>query len=262
MTPTLLNTLAPNNIIIYMLVFTRISGIMQSSAFFSTLNSPVLVKLWFSATIAFLIYPVVFTQKIYILPHTMPEFAVLLVIEFFIGFLIGFLSNLFFEGIGMCGKILSIQTGLSMSEALEPVTGISSSQLSRLYIYLATLIFISTGAYQLLFTSLFNSFQAIPMGVFPAFDGNMVNIVIRFTSKMFAIAFELALPIFSVLFTCDILLGMMSKMMPQMNIYMVAIPVKIYIGLILFYMFLEMIMVYLENAIGKFMYAINAVFSG
>lgn len=262
MTPTLLNTLTPTNIIVYMLVFTRLSGLMQSAAFFSTINAPIMVKLWFSATIAFLIYPIVYTQKIYMLPHNMPEFIILLVIEFFIGFLIGFLTNLFLEGIEMCGKILSIQCGLAMSEALDPMTGINSSQLSRLYIYLATLIFISTGAYQMVFTSVFNSFQAIPMGLLPAFDGNMVNVIIKFTSQMFLIGFGLALPIFSVLFTCDVLLGMMSKMMPQMNVYMVALPIKIYIGLFLIFAFLDLIIVNLQEIINKFMYAINTLFSG
>ena len=130
MTPNLLNILSPNNIIIYMLVFTRLSGILQTAPFFSTIKAPFMIKMWFAATIAFLIYPIVYTQKIYMIPHNMPEFAILLVIEFFIGYLIGFLSNLFLEGIGMCGKVLSIQTGLAMSEALDPITGINSSELS------------------------------------------------------------------------------------------------------------------------------------
>ncbi len=262
MAPNLLNILSPNNIIIFMLVFTRMTGIIQSAPFFSTLNMPVMVKLWFCATIAFLIYPIVYTQKIYILPHNAPEFAILLAIEFFIGFLIGFLANLFLEGVGMCGRLLSIQTGLAMSEALDPISGMNSSELARIYIYLTTLVFISTGAHQLIFTTLFNSFQAVPMGVFPAFDENIVNLTMKISSQIFVIAFNLALPIFSVLFTCDVLLGMTSKMMPQMNIYMVALPVKIYLGLILIYIFLDSVIVYLQGALGKFMYMINTVFSG
>ena len=79
MTPTLLNILTPKNIIIYMLVFTRISGILQTAPFFATIRMPVIVKLWFGATIAFLIFPIVFTQKMYFLPHDMIQFAILLI---------------------------------------------------------------------------------------------------------------------------------------------------------------------------------------
>ncbi len=259
--PNLLNLLSPYNIVIFMLVFTRITGLFQSAPFFSTIQAPIMTKVWFAGIIAFILYPIIYTQKNFILPKDMAEFIILIVIEFSVGYLIGFIANLMLEGVRMSGSILSIQMGLSMSEALDPATGVNSTEISRLYIYLATLIFLATGAYQFLFAALLNSFHAVPMGVFPLFDSNIVVSMLEIFSQCFKIAFGVAFPIFSVLLISDVLLGMMSKMMPQMNIYMVAIPVKIYIGFFLILGFLSATNIYLQGVIQEYMRAIGTLFT-
>jgi len=260
-TPSLLNLLSAYNIVVYMLVFTRLTGLMQTAPFISSIQAPMMTKIWFSATIAFIFYPLVYASKAFILPNNMTEFIILIVIEFLVGYLIGFVANLVIEGVRMTGSVLSIQMGLSMCQALDPATGVSATEISRVYVYLATLIFLATGAYQILFMAVFNSFQAIPMGLIPLFDTNIVNSMVQLFAQMFKIAFGVALPIFSVLLISDILLGMMSKMMPQMNIYMVALPVKIYIGLFLILAFLSNTSVYLQNVINKYMHAVGLLFT-
>ncbi len=260
-TPNLLNLLSPYNIVIYMLIFTRLSGLMQSAPFFSTIGAPIMTRLWFSAIVAFIFYPLVYTSKNFIVPKDIIEFIILIMIEFFIGFLIGFIANLVFEGVRMSGNILSVQMGLSMSEALDPATGVSSNELSKIYIYLVTLIFITTGAYQMLFIAVFNSFSAIPMGEFLIFNSQIIASMVQLFGAIFKIAFGVALPIFAVLIISDMLLGMMNKMMPQMNIYMVALPVKIYIGLFLILAFLSATNVYLQGVIKNYLQAINLLFT-
>lgn len=259
--PNLLNLLSPYNIVIFMLVFTRIAGMIQTAPFFSSIQAPNMAKIWFSALVAFIMYPLVFASKSYIMPHDMVEFLILIAFEFLIGYLIGFIANLILEGVRMAGNIFSIQMALSMSEALDPATGISSNEISRIYIYLATLIFLATGAYQMLFMTVFGSFSALPIGSFPLFDAQVINSILILFSQLFKTAFGVALPIFSVLLITDILLGMMSKMMPQMNIYMVAIPVKIYIGLFLILAFLSATNIYLQGIIQKYMQALGLIFT-
>ena len=260
-TPSLINLLTPVNVIIYMLVFTRISGLINSAPFFSNINAPMPVKIWFSATVAFILYPIIYVNKNFIIPHSMPEIIILLTAEYLIGFLIGFLANLVIEGVRMSGSVLSVQMGLSMSEALDPATGVTSNEISKIYVYLAILIFIATGAYQMLFMSLFDSFSAIPMGIFPIFDSNIISGILALFTQLFKIAFGVALPIFAVLLISDMLLGVMSKMMPQMNIYMVALPVKMYIGYFLMLAFLSGTSVYIQGVIKNYIQAIGLLFT-
>jgi len=134
MQPNLLNILSSNNIIIFMLILTRITGLFQSAPFFSSIQAPLMTKVWFAGTISFIMYPLIKTSKFFIMPHDMVEFAILLSIEFLIGYLIGFVANLIIEATRMTGNILSIQTGLSMAEALDPATGVSSNEISKIYL--------------------------------------------------------------------------------------------------------------------------------
>ena len=79
-------------------------------------------------------------------------------------------------------------------------------------------------------------------------------------AQIFKVAFGVALPIFSVLLISDILLGISSKMMPQMNIYMVALPVKIYIGFFLILAFLSATNTYLQGVIKNYIQALGLIF--
>ncbi len=234
---------------------------IQNAPFFSNVQAPMLVKIWFCATVAFLIYPFVQTSKTYIIPKNMVEFLILIAFEFLIGYLIGFVANLILEGVRMAGSILSIQTGLSMSEALDPATGVSSPELSRIYVYIAILVFLATGAYQMLFMVVFGSFNHIPIGTFPFFDITSINSFVMLFAQIFKVAFGVAFPVFSVLLISDILLGITSKMMPQMNIYMVALPVKIYIGLFLVLIFLAKTSTYLKGVIINYIQALGLMFT-
>ena len=260
-TPNLLNLLSPYNIVIFMLVFTRLTGMMQTAPFISTIRQPMMAKIWFGATIAFILYPIVLTSKNYVMPKNMTEFLILIALEFMIGYLIGFVANLILEGVRMAGNIISIQTGLSMSEALDPATGVASNDISRIYIYLATMVFLAIGAHQMLFIALNGSFVTLPIGTFPLFDAQTVQSLLILFAQIFKISFGVALPVYSVLMITDILLGMMSKMMPQMNIYMVALPVKIYIGLFLILGLLSLTNVYLQGVIQNYMQALSLIFT-
>ena len=85
--------------------------------------------------------------------------------------------------------------------------------------------------------------------------------VLTMFAQLFKIAFGVSLPIFSVLLISDVLLGVMSKMMPHMNIYMVALPVKIYIGLFLMMVFLSGTSSYLQGVIQNYFDAIVRIFT-
>ena len=85
--PNLLNLLSPYNIVVFMLIFTRLAGMIQTAPFFSSIKAPNMTKIWFSALIAFIMYPIVFTSKNYVIPHSMVEFIILIIFELCLLFL-------------------------------------------------------------------------------------------------------------------------------------------------------------------------------
>lgn len=253
MQPDLLTLLSPANIIVFVMIFTRLGGMLASAPLFSTYPIPAQVKIWLAALVAFIMFPIVYSTINFAVPTGFPDLLIYLLREFGVGFMIGFLANLIFAAIQMGGEFLSLQIGLSMSQILDPVTGNSTPILSEMYVILASFVFLALNAHQWLFAAVFQSFKAFPPGLEFLFTGEIVQHILHMSGQMFFIAVSMILPIFCVMFVSEVLMGFMSKMMPQMNIFMVAIPLKIYMGMILILMFLSPTVSYLANMIQTYL---------
>ena len=249
-----------SNIILFMAIITRISGMFASAPLFSTYPIPMQGKVWLAALIAFILFPIVQYNTNFVVPTNVPMLTVILFKEFLIGYAMGFCANIIFVGVELGVNMFAIQMGLSASQALNPVSGGTSPVITRAYTYLASMIFIIIGAHQWLFSALYNSFKSMPIGFAFTFSPSLVNHIITFTSQMFSISLSIALPIFGVLFITDVLLGFTSKMMPQMNIFMVSMPLKIYLGLLLSLIFMRPMAEYIAVLIERFLTQIALIF--
>lgn len=194
------------------------------------------------------------------IPHDIAGLTVVMIKEFAIGYIIGFCANLVFLAAELGANMFSIQMGLSISQALNPASGSTSPIISQAFTILLTLIFISLNAHQWLFSAVYSSFAHVPIGYSFIFDGTLVQRVIYMTGQMFVIAIGISMPIFSVLLIKDILLGFVSKLMPQMNIFMVAMPLKIYVGLLLCMIFMRPIAEYSRILLEKVLTQVAALF--
>lgn len=253
MQPNLLTLLSPSNIIIFVLIFTRISGMIFSMPLISTYPIPQQIKIWLCAIVAFILFPMVAANSSIVVPSSMPELMVFMFREFAIGYIIGFCATFLFAAVQVGGEFVSIQIGISMSQILDPTTGEQTQVLSQLYTYIATLVFIALNAHQWLFAALYKSFQAFPLSAEWILSGGLVSHVLHMSSSIFSIGISMVLPIFCVMFISEVLMGFMSKMMPQMNIFMVAIPLKVYIGIVLILIFLSPTITYLSTVIEKYL---------
>ncbi len=249
-----------SNILLFMAIITRIGGLFASAPLFSTYPIPNMVKIWLAATIAFILFPIVQYNTNFAAPTSVPALTLILFKEFLIGYAMGFCANIIFVGVELGVNMFAIQMGLSADQALNPTSGGSSPVITQAYTYLATMLFIALGAHQWLFSAIYNSFKTMPIGYTLAFSPELVGQIITITSHMFSIGLSIALPIFGILFITDILLGFTSKMMPQMNIFMVSMPLKIYLGLMLSLIFMRPMAEYISVLIQRFLTQIALIF--
>lgn len=226
----------------------------------STYPIPQQVKVWLCALIAFIMFPMVAATAHFVVPQSIPELAVYLFREFTIGYIIGFCASFLFAAVQIGGEFVSIQIGISMSQVLDPATGEHTQVISQMYTYMATMVFIGLNAHQWLFSAVYKSFQSFPPGMEYLFNANLVSQVLHMSASIFSIGISMILPIFCVMFVSEVLMGFMSKMMPQMNIFMVAIPLKIYVGLVLMLMFLSPTVTYLVTVTQTYIKGILNIF--
>ena len=249
-----------SNIILFMAIFTRLSGLFASAPLFSTYPIPTQIKIWLAACIAFILFPIVQYNTSFVVPNSVPALTLILFKEFLIGFAMGFCANILFVGIELGVNMFAIQMGLSADQALNPTSGGNSPVITQAFTYLATMLFIILGAHQWLFSAIYNSFKTMPIGYTFTFSPNLVGEIVSISNEVFNIGLGIALPIFGVLFITDILLGFTSKMMPQMNIFMVSLPLKIYLGLLLSLIFMRPMAEYIAVLIEQFLVNIAGMF--
>lgn len=258
----LLSLLSPTNLILFVIVFTRLSGLMTTAPLISVYPIPMQIKIWFMAMIALIMFPLVSAHISFQIPNNLPVLSLILIKEFMIGYIAGFVANVVFIGVEISADLVSMQMGLTAAQAMNPMTGDTSPILSQAYTILASMIFIGLNGYTWIFSAIYKTFTLIPPGYNIAVSGTFTHNVIYLTSQIFIIGLSIALPIFSVLLITDVLLGFVAKMMPKMNIFMVALPVKIYLGIILFIMLIPPICSQIQTLLEKYLTSITAVLGG
>lgn len=252
--------LTPTNLVLFIAIITRLSGLLASAPFFSTYPIPRQAKIWLAATIAFVLFPIIKASTGFVLPTAVPTLMVILIKEFIIGFAIGFCANVILIGVELGANMFSTQMGLSISTALNPLSGSASPVLTQAYVLLAGMIFLCVDGHHLMFSALYHSFISMPIGFQFNFSPQLVEQIVHISSQMFIVGMQLVMPIFAILFMTDVLLGFTSKMMPQLNIFMVSMPLKLYLGLMLSIMFTRAIAEHTEIIVERILSQIMAVF--
>lgn len=262
MPANLTSLLSPGNFILFVIIFTRLSGMITRAPLISSYPIPPQVKVWFMAVISFILLPVIAARGGFQIPTSMPELTLILIREFMIGYIIGFIANVIFVSMEIAADLISMQIGLTAAQAMNPMTGDQSPVFTQAYTILASMIFIGLNAYQWLFEGVYKTFELMPPSYHFIVSGPFAHNVIYYTSEMFYVGFAMAVPIFAVMMITDILLGFTAKMMPQMNIFMVALPVKLYLGFTLFIMLMPQMCSQVAILIEKHLNSIIPVFGG
>jgi len=249
------------SIIIFILVLSRLTGMLTAAPLISTFPIPMQVKLGLGALTAFILYPFILQNTTnFVAPRDLLSLTVLLFKETAVGLLIGFAMSLIFTSVEIGGQILSIQMGLAIANALDPVTKQHTPVVGQFYLYMASIVFININGPQWLFTTVYDSYKSIPIGLDFSFSGQITQQLLYFSGHIFLIAFSIIIPIFSILIIKTILLGIVSKILPQLNVFMVAMPSQIYVGLTLMLILMPSTAIYLSSLFGELLKNINSIF--
>ena len=216
---------------LFALVLTRMAGMFVVSPIFGRRNLPTYYKVGFAFFLALML---VGSGGISVpLGAGSPiEFAILVAKELAVGISIGFIPYLMFSVIYLAGQIIDMQIGFSMVSVLDPLSNLQVPVTSNFYFIICVLAFITVNAHHSVIAAIYRSYELVPLGVFSLGDGVMGGIM-RLFADIFAVGLRLAAPIVFAILIADVALGVVSKAMPQMNVFMVGMPLKILAGLLI-----------------------------
>jgi flagellar biosynthetic protein FliR len=153
--------------------------------------------------------------------------------ELFVGIAIAYSSYLFFTGIQMAGQVIDIQIGFGLVNVLDPGGSEQVSVVGQFYYIVALLYFLALDGHHYLMKAMGDSFQLIPPGGLGwlAHAGAAGPKLSEFFSRLFVIALQVAGPSVVTLFLTNITMGLLSRTIPQMNVFIVGMPLNILVGL-------------------------------
>ena len=213
---------------LFLLVLVRTSGIFLISPFFSSQNVPNIMKAGFSFILSILI-----TLTLDIGPDYLElNFAVLIAKELMVGFIIGFISYAFFSTFYVMGQIIDMKIGFGMINVMDPQHKVQVPLMCNFCYILAFLLLLSINGHHTIINALVDSYEFIPIGKFTIGETSAF-MLIDVLSKSFVTGFKLSAPVVVIIFLTDLLLGILSRTIPQMNVFVVGMPLKILIGLII-----------------------------
>jgi flagellar biosynthesis protein FliR len=235
----------------FLLVLTRLSGLMISAPFFTDMQVPVQVKIGLAMALSFLMFPTLIPASGHALstyPKDLIAFSLLATQEFSIGIILGFASSILFAGVRMAGELAATQMGVSMTTLIDPMHNMQLSILSQFYFWFALVLFMMFNLHHHLIAVFHNVFTLLPIGQpLLALKNSLVANTLEMTRGFFEIGIMLSLPVLGTLLISEIAIGFMAKVMPQMNVFIIGIPIKILIGMFILMAALPYMMHFMEH---------------
>lgn len=176
--------------------------------------------------------------------------SVLILKEIFIGLAISFVIRILFMMIYAASELAAFQTGFSFARFMDPLTMTQASVLEQFKNILAILVFFSMDCHHTIIKGIFFSFRELPLGSINL-NNNFFNYLITSTGKIFSMGLKISAPVTVTLFIVELSLGLLSRLIPQINVFIEGLPVKILVA-----------MVVLSFSLGITVTVISGVFSG
>lgn len=200
---------------------------------FGARGVPALVRLGLAASITVIVYPLISAAKPSIPIELLPYIAVVIK-EVLVGLVIGFLIYTLTAILQGAGQLIDFQMGFTMGAAIDPVYGVQSPMMGNFQVILTTMLLLATNSHHYLIAAMLKSYAYIPIN--PSNLPSNYLYYAQLVSNVFTLSIQLAMPIFGALLVSDIGVGLLSRTVPQLNIFSIVFPVKIIFGFIILFL--------------------------
>jgi flagellar biosynthetic protein FliR len=219
--------------------------------FFSNRAFPPIAKAGFSVALTLLLAPVL-TTTLPAVHGTIADYFLLALRESACGILLGFAGQFLFYAVEICGQLIGFQSGLSIVSSIDPNSQIPGDVLTQAYRILTMLLFLTFNGLHFMLSALAQSFDVVPLGAF-TLDGRIADWVVTTGTQVIAAGIQLAAPVMVTLLLTDIGLGILARVAPTMNIFVLGFPLKIGITLIMVSLTLGIVVTVFQGQFTQFM---------
>ena len=219
-------------VLTYLLVFARVGTMVMLLPAIGEMGVPSRVRLLLALAIAVALTPTVQSAYPAQAPATSVALGIMILQEVTAGVLVGAAARIIMSGLQVAGFLIASQTGLAYAQTMDPTQNTQGAVVGNFMTLLGTVLIFATDLHHLAIGAIAGSYKMIaPGGHLPTAD--LLQLVIRLTSSSFALGFQLAAPFLVFGFAIYAALGVLAKLMPQLQIFFLAMPINIMAGLVI-----------------------------
>lgn len=245
---------------VFLLVFVRTISIFIATPVLSSRNIPAMAKVGFSIFLSLIVISI-YPLELEVSSEDTVYFVVALIKEFLVGWIIGFASYLVFNIMSLAGQFIDSQIGFSMVSVFDPLSQIQFSVTGSLYYYLLVIMTLATHSHYYFIKALVLSFELIPLNGM-VLTTELHYAMISFLNVFFAIAMQIAAPFFFVIIILDVVLGILARSEPQLNMFVIGFPIKIFMGLIVLLLTIGLFTFVSDRVLSELMKLLDKVIRG
>jgi len=228
----------------WLLVFLRVSAFLLVLPFFSIANFPVVMRVALSALTALLLAPL-------LPPFPLQELSFSSLIgvmaqEVSIGLLLGFVSRMVFFAVDLAGNVVASEMGLNLAAMLNPLSGQSSQAPGMILFFLAAVVMFSLDLHHWVLAGFQYTYSVLPIGG-AHLNSALFEEVVKHTSRIFVVALQISAPVIAVSFVVTLVFAVLSRAVPQMNVFTESFSFRIVGGLFVFGFTLQLTAQYVLN---------------
>lgn len=235
-------------IIAFILVLIRISACVVTMPILGGENIPPQIKILTSLVLSMLVFPIVGWKQLMGTQYS--DFILWLAFkEVLIGIILGFSCRLFFFALTLAGEIISLSIGLSSEQLLNPVAGGRSSAIQQFYLFIGTLFFLSIDGHYYLVTALITSFSTLPLslGGFEMLSAQQIGML---GTEIILAGVKMGAPIMATIFFTNLVMGVIGRAVPQINVLITSLPVNIMVGFFVLLVSIPLMLMSMDDLIG------------
>lgn len=235
-----LQTFLTTGVFAFLIAFVRVGTVVMIMPGIGNTFVPPQTRLFFALGFAFVLFPLLQAKMPTPVPTAM-SMILLILVEFVIGFFIGTIARVMMSALDTAGLIISTQASLANAQLFNPQFASQGSIIGSFLTLVAVMLLFATDLYHLLVLGVVNSYELFPVGKMPDM-GSMTELVVKGVADAFAIGIQITAPFILIILIMYIGMAVLSKLMPQVQIFMIAMPLQILTCLILLALIGSMLM--------------------
>lgn len=222
---------------VFLLVLVRMSALFVITPVFGSRNVPSYLKIAFAFFCSMIL--ITLMKDVNVEFTNIYTYAALIAKELAVGIILGYTSYMVFSTLYFAGQIIDTQIGFGMVNVLDPMQDAQVPLTGNFIYIIALLFFLMLNGHHVLLTALFKSYNVLPIDSF-AFNDVLFNNIFRIFYETFAIGFKISIPVLAAALLAEVALGILAKTVPQMNVFVIGMPLKVGVGLLTLFAMMPM----------------------